>query len=522
MRTLLLRFACLQRLPRVGPMMASPRMWTWAGALLLLRSAAACDVCDGVARRKVASGEVLEISDEGLSRLVPAHSLLALLLYKPNDARTEPMQRAYDKTAAELKASGLLEQCVMAQIDAETFHRVAATLNVESIELPVVRILRGDAAFGYSLGWNGTPEQLAALLVEQIGRGSSATARLDVEQLDALERGAGAPGNGTRVVAELSHPRSVWAAEQVAHALRGAVSVALPISAPPTASSPPAAPPVAPPVAPSSRTDENARPDVTRPERVRLIREVSEHTAGDVSALEMPLDFGEVSGEGRRTSEAATAGLTARQLYRWVRWAALPSVFALTPTTATTYLVEGASGIVFLPGVAGSNKTQEYATRRLRRVSERLRNDGDDGLWLLWADRNEDAHARLRMQLGLADRSTPVGAAAPAAAEGEFAIVVMAGARILHSFVMPPPFSFDAVHTHSVAFLRGELLQAKRRAHNMMVLGVSAAVLLVIIGGAPVWRMLWQWCRRGAPVSLRRAPSGNAAGARVAKGMKRE
>ena len=77
-----------------------------------------CDVCDGIASRKVNSGEVLEINDAGLERLAPAHSMLAILLYKPYDAKTERMQRAFDDVASALKADGLLDKCVLAQIDA--------------------------------------------------------------------------------------------------------------------------------------------------------------------------------------------------------------------------------------------------------------------------------------------------------------------------------------------------------------------------------------------------------------------
>ena len=109
----------------------SPTTARLVACLQLLSTAAACDVCDGIAAKKVASGEVLEISDEGLERLAPAHDLLALLLYRTFDARTQPMQSAFDSVAAALKAEGLLDRCVMAQLDAEKFPRAAALLREE-------------------------------------------------------------------------------------------------------------------------------------------------------------------------------------------------------------------------------------------------------------------------------------------------------------------------------------------------------------------------------------------------------
>ena len=78
-------------------------------AVAFLACTTACDVCDGLSKRKISSGEVLEINDVGLERLAPAHSLVAVLLYAPYDPRTEPMQRAFDGVASYLKKDGLLE-----------------------------------------------------------------------------------------------------------------------------------------------------------------------------------------------------------------------------------------------------------------------------------------------------------------------------------------------------------------------------------------------------------------------------
>jgi hypothetical protein len=225
----------------------------------------------------------------------------------------------------------------------------------------------------------------------------------------------------------------------------------------------------------------------------------------------MPRAFAELAAEPP-PARGAGEGFNARQLYRWVLWAALPTVYGLTRTTAATYLYDGASGVVFVPGVAASNRTRDYALRRLRRVAERMRLDGEHGLWLLWADTHDEAHARLRTQLGLPPPAAAATASAPPPAsvgarggrDGEFAIVVMAGGRILHRFVMDDdaPFSFDAVHAFAQSFVRGELLGAQRRKHNLRVLALSAAALVAVIGGAPVWSAVWRWCRRGAPVRM--------------------
>ena len=498
----------------------SPTTARLVACLQLLSTAAACDVCDGIAAKKVASGEVLEISDEGLERLAPAHDLLALLLYRTFDARTQPMQSAFDSVAAALKAEGLLDRCVMAQLDTEKFPRAAALLHVEAVELPAIRMLRGDASFGYPLraGFGSSAQELAARIRSEIDRGASPlTARLELAALQGFEH----DGNDTRVVADVTRPRSVRAIEQVAHALHGAVRFAMPFAAPPSTAAagtssmaaalapdsptPPSMPPSAPPApsaAPPSRPPvASARAAVV--ERVRLLREVSADTTNDTPLLEMPAAFPAVAGEpaasGEATSEATgeVGGLSARALYRWVRWAALPSVFALTQATAPTYLVEGASGVLFQPGVTTSNKTREYAVRRLRKLARRLQDEGAHGLWLLWADSHDPTHARLRVQLGMAEGLTPSRDAPGGAPEGEFAIVVMAGGRMLHRFIMPPPLGFEHIHTFALAFLNGELLATQRRLQNFKVLGSAAALLLLVVGGWPLWRVAWRWCCTG-------------------------
>lgn len=510
---------------------------------------AACDVCDGVAAKKVASGEVLEISDEGLERLAPAHPLLALLLYKPYDPRTQPMQSAFDAVAAALKSEGLLDRCVMAQINAESFPRASARLHIEAVELPAIRVLRGDASFGYPLltGLGSSAQELAAHIKQQLDRGAAPlVATLSPADIGDLEHRA----NDTRVIAEVSNPMSSHALEQVAHALHGAVRFATPLAPPPGSapttptqtaaaaptppSSPPSIPapseasksPTSPPQAGSAARGAAAASTHTASiERVRLLRENSADMVDDPPTIEMPHHFAAVAGEppsarAEGGGQGAGAAISARALYRWVRWAALPSVFALTPATSSSYLAEGASGVLFLPGLSQSNQTRQYAVRRLRKLASRLNTEEAHGLWLLWAYARDPAHVRLRAQLGLADATATASAAAATPAGsvegGEFAIVVMAGGRILHRFVMPPPFGFDNLYAFARAFLDGELVAAERRRHNLFMLGGAAALLVLIVGGWPVWRWLWRWCCGGAPVRLASRPAAGAA--RKAKG----
>ena len=66
---------------------------------------------------------------------------------------------------------------------------------------------------------------------------------------------------------------------------------------------------------------------------------------------------------------------------------------------------------------------------------------GQHGLWLLWAERGDAEHARLREMLGL----PPVAAGAGAAADSEFVIARMRSSRVTARYVMEAPFSYAAV-----------------------------------------------------------------------------
>ena len=76
-------------------------------------------------------------------------------------------------------------------------------------------------------------------------------------------------------------------------------------------------------------------------------------------------------------------------------------------------------------------------------------------LWLLWAERSDPIHARLREKLGL----PPVETAAEAAAAdaSDFAIARMGGGHVLQTYAMSAPFSYDALREHARAYCAGEL-----------------------------------------------------------------
>ena len=205
---------------------------SWLVATHLAGLVTACDVCDGISGRKVASGQVLEISDEGLHRLTPSHDVLALLLYKSWDAKTERMQTAFDKAALALHRSN--QPIVLAQLDVDAFPTVSMALRVAAAEIPTIRILRSDTRFAYPLRVGANAGEIEARLRQQLERDArSVVRRLDAEALDALSN-ASAPGTGTRVVGELRQVESLRAFEQVAHAYHGIISFFLPASAPPS------------------------------------------------------------------------------------------------------------------------------------------------------------------------------------------------------------------------------------------------------------------------------------------------
>jgi len=262
----------------------------------LVRFTCACDVCDGLSAKKLKYGQVLDISDEGLTRLTAEHDLIFLLLYKSWDDRSDRLATAFDRAAASIHRSGG-GAFVMAQLDADAFRAVAPTLHVSSVELPTIRVLRGDVRFGYPLRSGNTASEIEARLRFEVDQPGTVVARLDAASLDELQPSAVPPGKGTRVIGHLTSPQSVRAFEQVAHAFRGVIHFMLPESpepAVPPPSSPPSLPP-APSESPSSMPPPS--PPSTPPpqlvhssERLVLLRESSEDMAGEPPSLELRVD----------------------------------------------------------------------------------------------------------------------------------------------------------------------------------------------------------------------------------------
>ena len=223
---------------------SQPAMRRLAPATLVLAAVCdACDVCDGIASRKVLSGEVLDISDVGLHQLAPSHDAIALLVFRSSlwltDKHTERVQQAFNKAAAVLKEGGM--PLVMAQLDAREFPHVASMLRLAPQELPAVRILRGDPTFSYPLRSSTAAAEMLARLVDesQQPQTASVVAALDVAELVAFAGVAeGSVRDGTRVVANVSSARSLRAVRQVAHAFHGTIRFATLLSASPAAVTP--------------------------------------------------------------------------------------------------------------------------------------------------------------------------------------------------------------------------------------------------------------------------------------------
>ena len=517
--------------------------------LLVLRIGRTCDVCDGTAGRKVASGQVLDISEEGLHRIVPAHGMIALLIFRSSwsHRRTERVLLAFDEAATALRDANI--PVVMAQIDARAFPAVTSTLRITENELPTIHVLRGDPTFSYRLRGGTAAREIMTELRTEADRSlsDSGVSHLSQEQLLTFEQESG-QGTPTRVIANVSRLNSIRAVEQVAHAFHGAIrfarpdasplapnllSLAAPLSPPPPLPAPQLSPPPWPP-SPPSPPSPSSLPSPPSPlactsdgERIILLREVSEYMSGEAQMLEMPSSMwvgstalgtalGSPAGYlgpylgtylgtylGAYTgSPAAPCGLTARQLHDWVRWAALPSVYALTAESAKTYLMDGASAVLFWPGASTSPKTKDYLVRRLRRLADRLHADGGDGLWLLWADSLDPRHARLRAQLGLPDASAltssdqPAHSAAKEAVAtagsvpvGEFAIVVMAAGRVREAYNMgSEPFTFEAAHSHATDFISGRLRRAAVRSQIVWQVAQAATACASLAVAVGAWR----------------------------------
>ena len=479
--------------------------------LIASRPGLACDLCNGPPPTD--DSDVLELSPDLLEAAVESHPLLVLMMYdswdgsKPADTRL----RNYANAATTLISmdSQALRLC---KVDISAYPEVAQRLEVPTSTLPTMRLLRGDAGFGAEYRGGMTTAEMVSALWEEHERGG-----LDrvVEALNRSQEEEWRAAAGTRVVARLRRPESRTAFGQVAATFRNAIRFGL-VSppptqppAPPTTLEPPSLPPppqaVAPPRSPPPLAPPSPPPlpgeseaEAEEEEEVLLFRERSGIMAGEaVDELRMPLARG--GGNGGNGGRA----LTERTLQHWVRWAALPTVFQLTRATAGAYLHSGNVGIVFV-ATGGAEKQVEYVTRRLRRIADGMLGAGQHGLWLLWAERGDAEHARLREMLGL----PPVTAGAGAAGESEFVIARMRSSRVTARYVMEAsPFSYAAVADFAGAFARNELRPDgwQKELVRWAPLWLPAALLVIVL-------MSWR-ANKQAPPPAAAAPSGAEAGA---------
>ena len=404
----------------------------------------ACDICDGTrGQRSLADGsidEVLELSAKGLEIAVAEHPLVLVLLYAPKwfmDERERRLLAAFGQAAQVARREAL--PAALARVDIDQFPSVAAALQVPRAALPTLRLLRGSV--GYGSEWRGGrgAGDLVTYLREEAAT-PTAVRTLD----DDAAAAAFAALSTTRVRGRLWRPASVDAFAQVAATFRGAIKFAMepraaddaPVDAPESGAAPaaPATPAGEPPPPPGGA------PAPVEAETVVLLRERSPTMEGEMPELVMPVVGG---------------ALEPHALRRWVRWAALPTVHQLTSESAKAFLHEGSAGVLFVR-TGGAPKQREYVVRRLRRVAAALAEDGAPApLWLLWAERSDPVHARLREKLGL----PPVETAAEAAAAdaSDFAIARMGGGHVLQTYAMSAPFSYDALREHARAYCAGEL-----------------------------------------------------------------
>ena len=429
-------------------------------AMALPRLVSGCDLCEGGAGPSggsVTADGVLELTPSAFGDVVDAHPLVVLLLYRPWCSRTRKLHEEYAAAARTLRPVGT--SVALARIDASEYPEFAATLGVSPAALPALRVHRGDAQFGAMYRGGLSAAKIASYVREELSRRDGAA----LQRVGADWRESPAPAS-TRVIGRLSKPRSLRAYEQVAMALGDVIEFALEEG--PGADDPPV-PPAASPAAPSAPP---AMPPSSAPEEVTLQRERSPAMAGEAAAV---------------TMAAPTDGLDALALERWVRWAALPSVHALTPQSARAYLAEGAAGILIAP----DGMHADVAASGLRHVADALSAAGRHGLWLLHAARSDEAHARLIDFLGVRG---------PFAA---FVVVESSGYRISAKYTMHAPFTWASLEDHAAAYLRGELtpdttpiLEEALRAVTKQPLLSAAGAALAIVSAWAVRR-----CAHAAP-----------------------
>ena len=270
-------------------------------SFLLTSVTFACDICKAPQRSAGddAGESVLELSLDSLESVVEVHSLVVLLLYDDRTAARQRLQIFARAAAAlkELETGDELEtgeSVVLGRIDVASYAEVAHRLEVCRMPsrtphascrmqfctphaacrtraapnrrclpapnlirrhrlcraqvprsaLPAVRLLRGDAGFGYELGGMGpdkgrsveamAQELVSGVMDEVWHGGDKAVTRLSAEEAEAWRA-----ANDTRVVATLHRPESMRAFVQVCAPAR----MRPPRRAPPRRAAPRRAPP---------------------------------------------------------------------------------------------------------------------------------------------------------------------------------------------------------------------------------------------------------------------------------------
>ena len=245
-------------------------------ALLYLASlAAGCEVCDGAT---MGEDNVLELTADALDESVCAHELMLLLLYKSWSSRSDELRKQHVSAAAKLSGRPGI---TLARVDLSAHPSVAAQLQLADSEIPALRVLRGDASFGYAPRSGRSAGELAQAMLEE-----------EVVQFGSLRRDAAAmaeleASSRTRVVASLSSAESIRAFEQVAAAYAGTITFAI----------------VPPPPPPEGA----AEADVEALEEVELFRERSADMEGECGS-------GERGSGGFGSSEIAYDGQAGRAL----------------------------------------------------------------------------------------------------------------------------------------------------------------------------------------------------------------
>lgn len=206
-------------------------------ALLLIISSKRADACSLCSPQRAGDGPIFELTTDSIDAAAERHDLLVLLLYHEGETSSSTVKGMFAKAAGRLKQAladpyldpTLLDpslrvsmstvvtderhSLMLAQIDASAHPLAAARLGVLSVELPALRVLRGDANFGYKL------RGPAADFVVRTGRAVlhelNAPRRVTVATLPQQPQEGGRPTGALHVVATLGQRQGICAVEQV-------------------------------------------------------------------------------------------------------------------------------------------------------------------------------------------------------------------------------------------------------------------------------------------------------------------